>query len=974
MEAQSPRPRVLYIDDEEKYAELAKTYLDELGNCDVEIELFSLRALDRVRREHFDVIVSDYMMPEMDGIELLKKIKEMGISIPFILFTDKGREEVAIDALNNGAEFYIQKGGPTEAQFAELSNMIIRSVRSSHVEEELFRSEESYKQLVECANVIIMERDLDGKIIFMNEFGLNFFHYSEEELVGRNVVGSIVSKRDSKGNDMAALIKGISESPEAFKVNENENILRDGSRVWISWVNKALFDDDGKRIGILAIGNEVTERKKAERALVESERKIRDILDASSDAFVAVDYDLIVTYFNKAGEDLLGVTRESVIGRDYFEAFPWMAQIYDEELVDRVLIEKESIQLEMDLDIGGKKHWFEIRVHPTDEMILTYFWSIEDRIKREEALRRSEEKYRKIFETAANLIISVDSEGIMVDCNSRIEEVLGYTSEELLGQSMKLTFHKDYHEKVIGALQSIIKIGDSQNNEYKMVRKDGTIIDVEINSSAIYDDEGNFERTISLIRDVTENRRAERTLQKSESTFRSLFEHSALGIMITDGEGVLLELNPASTRSLGYTIDDVKDLKEVIELVHIDDREADLERYLDMMEGRIDHYIIDIRVRRKDGVYVWVQQTTLVIRNSYGNPEMIIFMFEDINERKISEYLLLESEEKYRSIINQSADGILLVDTEGNAIESNKAFRDLTGYTEEDLTCFNMRQLPSPEKIENAKRGFEKTMMNGSCVDSNVQIRTKNGETIPVDINSIKIHCGDKILIAGIFRDNRERNRMMEALEAANKKLNLLGSVTRHDLMNQLTTLFGHLEIAKMKVDYPDIMERVDRALSAGENIIYFLEFGKDYERMGTSKPTWISAEEAFLNGASTLELHDFDIYRKLGDLEIFADPMLVKAFHNLLDNSSRHGDHVSSIKVYYEPIPDGLKLIYEDDGAGITTEYKPHLFDEVLGHGLFLVKDILGITGITISEMGVPGEGVRFEMIIPEGKYRLIA
>ncbi|HUV25134.1 MAG TPA: PAS domain S-box protein [Methanomassiliicoccales archaeon] len=974
MEVCPHRPRVLYVDDEETYANLAKIYLDELGDCDVEIELFSPRVPDRITREHFDVIVSDYMMPDMDGIELLKCLKKMAIRTPFILFTGKGREEVAIDALNNGAEFYIQKGGSTEAQFAELSNMIIRSVRSSQVEEELFRSEESYRQLVECANVIIMERDLNGKILFMNEFGLDFFGYSERELMGRNVVGTILPKWDSDGKDMAAMILGISENPQAFRVNENENKLRDGTRVWISWVNKALLDDNGNRIGILAVGSEITERKKAERVLVESERKIRDILDASADAFVAVNYDLIITYFNKAAEDLLSVSRESVIGKEFLEAFPWMIKLYNEELVDRVLAEGENVQLEMDLDINGKKHWFEIKVRSTDEMILIYFWSIEDRIKREEALRRSEEKYRKIFETAANLIVSVDSEGSIVDCNSRIEEVLGYTREELIGKNMELTFPPDFREKAKKTLRNIIKEGNSRNSEYKMVRKDGTIIDVGINSSAIYDDEGNFEKTISLIRDITERRLAEYALQKSESTFRSLFEHSALGIMITDGEGILLELNPASTRILGYTLDDAKDLDEVGELVHPDDLKGQIEKFQEMMQGYKDHFVNDLRIRSKDGAYVWVQQTTLVIRNNDGTPEMIMSMFEDINDRKIAEDLLRQSEEKYRTIIDQSADGIVLMDIEGNALKFNSAFRNLTGYSKENLCHFNLDHLLVKIDEENALMQFSEVLRMGNSVRKDVYIRGKDGEIIPVDINTILIDSGDKMLLAGIFRDNRERNRMMEALGAANRKLNLLGSVTRHDLMNQLTTLFGHLEMAKMEIDDEKVLNRIDRALTAAENINYFLEFGRDYERMGTKEPVWISAEDALIQGRSTLEMQEIDVQCKLAGLKIFTDPMLVKVLHNLLDNSIRHGNHVHSIKVFYEPMPSGLKLVYEDDGVGISLKQKSSLFEERLGHGLFLIKDILGITGITIQEVGTPGEGVRFEMFIPEDKYQLVA
>jgi CheY-like chemotaxis protein len=222
---------------------------------------------------------------------------------------------------------------------------------------------------------------------------------------------------------------------------------------------------------------------------------------------------------------------------------------------------------------------------------------------------------------------------------------------------------------------------------------------------------------------------------------------------------------------------------------------------------------------------------------------------------------------------------------------------------------------------------------------------------------------------------SEERYRqMMSALETANRKLNLLGSITRHDLMNQLTTLFGHLEIAKMEVDDPELEERLEKAILVGENIKHFLDFGGDYEQMGTHEPDWISVADAFEKGLSTVEIQGVSVHSKLGGLEIFSDSMLEKVFHNLLDNSCRHSGNLNEINVYFEMMDSGMKVVYEDDGMGIHDELKSRLFDGSMGHGLFLVREILGITEIGIEETGVPGEGARFEILVPDGRYRLIS
>ncbi len=174
----------------------------------------------------------------------------------------------------------------------------------------------------------------------------------------------------------------------------------------------------------------------------------------------------------------------------------------------------------------------------------------------ERALRTSEDKYRLIFETAANLITSVDSEGTLVDCNNRIEKVLGYKREEIIGQNMGKIIQSDYHQKAQKSLSELITTGTARNKEYKMVRKDGRLIDVRINSSSITDEQGNFVRSICIIDDITERKQAETALKKhtleqnillkvSQCISGTLDLETVLQI-ISDGVAQLLDIETAA--------------------------------------------------------------------------------------------------------------------------------------------------------------------------------------------------------------------------------------------------------------------------------------------------------------------------------------------------------------------------------------------------------------------------------------------
>ena len=173
--------RVLYIDDEPVLRKIARVFLEQSGNFSVEPIDSALAALDLLHHEKFDAIISDYKMPGMDGITLLKHLKEGGDDTPFIIFTGRGREEVVIEALNSGADFYMQKGGDPKSQFTELAHKVKRAVDQRRVEQALRVSEEKYRNLIEHSNEAIVVAQ-DGMLRLINHRAVELTGYSEQEL------------------------------------------------------------------------------------------------------------------------------------------------------------------------------------------------------------------------------------------------------------------------------------------------------------------------------------------------------------------------------------------------------------------------------------------------------------------------------------------------------------------------------------------------------------------------------------------------------------------------------------------------------------------------------------------------------------------------------------------------------------------------------------------------------------------------
>ncbi len=445
-------------------------------------------------------------------------------------------------------------------------------------------TEQKYRQLVQSANSIIMRRDVEGRVTFFNEFAQQFFGYDEDEILGRHVIGTILPERDSAGRDMAEMIREINEHPEWYTNNQNENVRRDGERVWVAWTNRPIFDDDGKLVEILAVGNDISDRKRAEDALRESDDRLRSLLRS-----------LNVGVYRTTGDS---------DGR-FLEANPAMARIlgYDsvaELMTVRVcdLYPRPGDRITSLSDTatrpGGRVKDKELRLRRKDgELIWASITSqitldenggirwvdgvMEDITERRgiaEELRREKDRAQRYLDVAAVMIVAMDGEGRVTLANRRTCEVLGYADEgDLIGRVWFDRFlPEDLRERAKRALGRLMS-GDLTAMKPKvspLLTRGGQEHVISWRSVPIRDDDGKIVGVVSSGTDVTDLKLAEEALRTSEARYRMVFENAHEGIsvheMLPDGGKRLIDCNERYVQMSGRSRKELMEIGDVTSL------------------------------------------------------------------------------------------------------------------------------------------------------------------------------------------------------------------------------------------------------------------------------------------------------------------------------------------------------------------------------------------------------------------------
>jgi PAS domain S-box-containing protein len=230
---------------------------------------------------------------------------------------------------------------------------------------------------------------------------------------------------------------------------------------------------------------------------------------------------------------------------------------------------------------------------------------------------------------------------------------------------------------------------------------------------------------------------------------------------------------------------------------------------------------------------------------------------------------------------------------------------------------------------------------------------------------------------AELSAEIQERKRFETAIQLANRKLNTLSNITRHDILNQITAIVMYLSLTQEMVKDPDTLEHLKKIEQVTQLIQKQIQFTRDYQHIGASAPQWLNVTAVIDEAVTDLDLKGISIEHDVDNLELFVDSLFVKVIYNLVENTLRHGETATVIRFSTVMKGEDLALVCEDNGAGVPASAKERIFKREYfrntGYGLFLASEILSITGLTISENGESGKGAKFEILAPKGTFRFI-
>ena len=384
--------------------------------------------------------------------------------------------------------------------------------------------------------------------------------------------------------------------------------------------------------------------------------------------------------------------------------------------------------------------------------------------------------------------------------------------------------------------------------------------------------------------------------------------------------------------------------------------------------------------------------TVSPLLNLQGNLMGSVHVARDITARKRAERALRESEEKFRTLMENLNVGVYrnTPDEQGRFLLANAAQAHMLGYesVEELLKVPVVDLYPNPLERKNFLSDLNS---RGVLKDRVVQLKKKDGTPMWVSVNARPKwnESGGIEWIDGIIEDISERRaleqekehhtqelvRFNDALAQANRKLNILSSITRHDILNKITAVLAYLELSTELTKDPSLLEYIHKEIGTVRAIQRQIEFTRYYQDIGVRAPEWQDLSTTISRAAAQLPLGAVLFRVQFDGIEVFADPLIEKVFYNLLENAVRHGEHVTTITFSAWETDSGLTIVYDDDGVGVPAENKEKIFlrgfGKHTGLGLFLTREILSITGITIGETGEFGKGARFEIHVPKEGYR---
>ena len=679
---------ILYVDDETILLDATKLYLEKTGNFSVDTAGSAGEALQKMQDRTYDAVVADYQMPGTDGIAFLKNLRAAGNTIPFIVFTGKGREEVVIEAHNAGADSYVRKSGEPRVMFLDLTTSIEHAVSRRRMESELaFRNVLLQTQQEVSLDGILIVGDT-GRILSFNKRFVAMWEVppemaetgEDENLLNHNL--QLVADR----RQFLARVQYLYE--HRSETSRDEILLADGRT--LDRYSAPLTGTKGEYYGRIWYFRDITETKRAGEALRESAEKYRTLIESANEAIFIIQ-DGMITYSNPMGLSLLGIPADQLAQHGFLDfVFPDdRAEALDHHRKRlRGEIPEPRWQLRI-LNVKGAVHWIELDAVLIEwngrPATLNFATDITIRKTAQQALLESEAKFREIFNNANDSIeiSEVGPDGLpgrYTDVNDVSCRRLGYSRDELLKMS-PLLIATSYHNMSLEEIGKNLLTRGHVIFETEHRRKDGSIIPVEVNSHVTV--LSGKKVVLSVVRDITERKRGEQALRESEERFKQIAENAGEWIWELNEEGVYTYSSPAVEKILGYSTEEIVGKMHFYDLFVPETREAMKSVAFAVLSRHEPFRGFVNQNQHKNGERVFIETGGAPIRDATGRFVGYRGADTDITQRKNAEEALARSGSLLEDAMDQAHMANWEFDLPSLTFTFNDRFYNLYGSTAE---------------------------------------------------------------------------------------------------------------------------------------------------------------------------------------------------------------------------------------------------------------------------------------------------
>ena len=588
-------------------------------------------------------------------------------------------------------------------------------------------------------------------------------------------------------------------------------------------------------------------------------------------------------------------------------------------------------------------------------------------------LKTNNEQFREMEKNAQVWIWETDANDRYTQVSSSVENILGYKPEEVIGKK-RYDFYFQKDKKKFESVNRInSKNGPFQKLIFKNRHKNGRLVWLSSSGLPIFDSKGCLLGYRGVNADITEYVNAQEKLLVSEQKYRHLFEDNRDTIYVHDMKGKILSVNNA-VEEYGFKKEQLigKNLLNFVSKKYWAQLTLEI---IKLSRGR--RVEGEVEITTPIGNRIAEYRSTPII---YGNKvTSAVASLRDVTNKKKTEKELLKSQQKFQALFTANPEAAVFLDTNFVVVEVNSRFTSIFGYDPEEIKGKSIVDLIVPKEVEKESAELRKRMIQ-SHVETITRRKTKDGRLLPLFMSGRPIKVNNDVIgVVIVYKDmsdviiaQEELSRALDRAELLNEKLSVVGGFIRHDIRNKLMGISGNVYLAEKYFEDKDrVKASLNNIKTATNNILSSLNFAKDFEMLGDQELTYTDVGKAFDQAITAFgDLRKVNIINECKGLTVYADEMLTTVFHNLIENSLKYGKTLTEIKIHAETKKEVTIIRYQDNGTGIDREIKEKLFVKGVGkgtgYGLYLIKRTCEIYGWTIDETGQPGEGVCFELRVP--------